>query len=278
MSTTPAPDHPGGHELVVVANRLPVDSRTLPDGANAPVVQKFDPNAQPILTLALLGGAARPSEVTTFAEDTLVPRLQRVDGVADVSVTGGPERQVQVLLDPARLQGFDLAPARISGAIGASALDLPAGTLDQNGSTTSYSTRNTPRSAADVGRIVVDPATGLRVSDVATVRDASAAASSYARVNGQPAVLPEGDRRRRRHHRVHRRGDDRHLEVVGVDLPVEGDLLGVARAPGRGHRDVVEGVGPTAALASPDLDLVHPVRVREEDRRAPGDQSREAVR
>ncbi|HCE64823.1 MAG TPA: AcrB/AcrD/AcrF family protein, partial [Deinococcus radiodurans] len=162
---------------------------TLPDGAEAPVVQKFDPNAQPILTLALLGGAARPSEVTTFAEDTLVPRLQRVEGVADVTVTGGPERQVQVLLDPARLQGFDLAPARISGAIGSSALDLPAGTLDRGGSTTSYSTRNTPRSAADVARIVVDPSTGLRVSDVATVRDASAAANSYARVNGQPAVL-----------------------------------------------------------------------------------------
>ncbi|MDO4245437.1 MAG: efflux RND transporter permease subunit [Deinococcus sp.] len=162
---------------------------TLPGGAEAPVVQKFDPNAQPILTLALLGGSARPSEVTTFAEDTLVPRLQRVEGVADVNVSGGPERQVQVLLDPARLQGFDLSPARVSGAISASALDLPAGTLDQSGATTSYSTRNTPRSAADVSRIVVDPATGLRVGDVATVRDASANANSYARVNGQSAVL-----------------------------------------------------------------------------------------
>ncbi len=161
----------------------------LPDGAEAPVVQKFDPNAQPIVTLALLGGSARPSEVTAFAEDTLVPRLQRVEGVADVTVSGGPERQVQVLLDPVRLQTFDLSPARVSGAVGASALDLPAGTLDTGGATTSYSTRNTPRSAADVGRIVVDPATGLRVSDVATVRDASAAASSYARVNGQSAVL-----------------------------------------------------------------------------------------
>ena len=74
----------------------------------------------------------------------------------------------------------------------------------------------------------------------------------------QPPGLAEGDRRRRRHHRVHRRGDDRHLEVVGIDLPVQGDLLGVARTPTRQHRDVVEGVGPAAPLASADLDLVHP--------------------
>ncbi|GAA5513557.1 multidrug resistance protein MdtC [Deinococcus carri] len=162
---------------------------TLPDGAEAPVVQKFDPNATPILTLALLGGPARASDVTAYAEDTLVPRLERVSGVADVSVSGGPERQIQVLLDPARLQSYNLAPARVTGAIQASALDLPAGSLTQEGNTVGFSTRNTPTSLGDVERIVVDPASGLRVADVATVRDTTARVTSYARVNGQPAVL-----------------------------------------------------------------------------------------
>lgn len=162
---------------------------TLPSGTEAPVVQKFDPNAQPILTLALLGGSARESDVNTFAEDTLVPRLQRVPGVADVTITGGPERQVQVRLDPARLQAFNLSPTQVSQAISASALDLPAGTVTQGGQITSYTTRNTPTSAADVAHIVINPATGLRVQDVATVRDTSAEPSSFARVNGQSAVL-----------------------------------------------------------------------------------------
>ncbi|THF68936.1 efflux RND transporter permease subunit [Deinococcus sp. Arct2-2] len=162
---------------------------TLPDGTEAPVVQKFDPNATPILTLALLGGSARPADVTTFAEDTLVPRLERVDGVADVGLSGGPQRQIQVLLDPARLQSYNLTPARITGAIGASALDSPAGTVTQGGNTTQLSTRNTPTSVSDVGRIIVDPSTGLRVADVASIRDGAAASTSFARVNGQPAVL-----------------------------------------------------------------------------------------
>ncbi|MEW6420437.1 MAG: efflux RND transporter permease subunit, partial [Deinococcota bacterium] len=161
----------------------------LPDGAEAPVVQKFDPNATPILTLALLGGSVRAADVTAYAEDTLVPRLERVKGVADVSVSGGPERQIQVLLDPARLQAHNLAPARVIGAIQTSALDLPAGSLTQQGNTVSFSTRNTPTSLGDVERIVVDAASGLRVADVATVRDTTARPTSYARVNGQPAVL-----------------------------------------------------------------------------------------
>ena len=162
---------------------------TLPDGSDAPVVQKFDPNATPILTLALLGGSAPPAEVTTYAEDVLVPRLERVDGVADVSVSGGPARKVQVLLDPSRLQAYNLSPGRITQAIGASALDLPAGTVATGGVQTQFSTRNTPRSAADVARITVDAQTGLQVSDVASVRDGAADATSLARVNGQPAVL-----------------------------------------------------------------------------------------
>ncbi|GHF37284.1 HAE1 family hydrophobic/amphiphilic exporter-1 [Deinococcus metalli] len=161
----------------------------LPDGSEAPVVQKFDPNATPILTLALLGAGAPPDEVTTYAEDVLVPRLERVDGVADVSVSGGPARKVQVLLDPSRLQAYNLTPARITQAIGASALDLPAGTVAQGGVQTQFSTRNTPRSAADVARITVDTQTGVQVSDVASVRDGAAEATSLARVNGQPAVL-----------------------------------------------------------------------------------------
>ncbi|MFC4456053.1 efflux RND transporter permease subunit [Deinococcus sonorensis] len=162
---------------------------TLPSGADAPVVQKFDPNAQPIITLALLGGAQPLSSVRAYADDTLVPLLERVSGVADVSTSGGPERQIQVLLNPQQLQRLNLSPARVIQAIQASALDLPAGSLQQNGNDIGFSTRSTPTKLSDVEQILVDPASGTQVSDVADVRDTSAAPSGYARLNGQPAVL-----------------------------------------------------------------------------------------
>ena len=73
----------------------------------------------------------------------------------------------------------------------------------------------------------------------------------------QPAGLAQRDGGRRRHHRVHRRGQHGQLEAVGVDLPGDADLLGVARAARRHDRDVVEGVGPAGALGAADLDLLH---------------------
>jgi len=162
---------------------------TLPTDADAPVVQKFDPNAQPVITLALLGGTERVSTLNTYASDKLKPLLQRVNGVADVTVTGGPDRQVQVQLDPQKLQSYNLTPARVISAIQASALDLPAGNITLNGNQVGFSTRNTPTSIGDVQRIQVDSQAGIRVQDVASVRDGSADATAYARLNGQPAVL-----------------------------------------------------------------------------------------
>jgi hydrophobic/amphiphilic exporter-1 (mainly G- bacteria), HAE1 family len=162
---------------------------TLPTAADAPVVQKFDPNAQPIITLSLLGGAARISDLNTYATDTLKPLLERVTGVADVTISGGPSRQVQVLLDPQSLQTYNLTPARVIGAIQASALDLPAGNISQNGNSVGFSTRSTPTSTADVQNILVDSQSGIRVSDIGAVRDSAADTTSYARLNGKPAVL-----------------------------------------------------------------------------------------
>ena len=162
---------------------------TLPTAADAPVVQKFDPNAQPIITLSLLGGAAKISDLNTYATDKLKPLLERVTGVADVSVSGGPSRQVQVLLDPQKLQTYNLTPARVISAIGASALDLPAGNISQNGNQVGFSTRATPTSTGDVQNILVDSQSGIKVQGIGTVRDTAAAASSYARLNGKPAVL-----------------------------------------------------------------------------------------
>ncbi len=161
----------------------------LPDGAQAPVVQKFDPNAQPILTLALLSGGVGPAEAARYAEDILVPRLQRLPGVADVSVSGGRERRVEVLLDPARMNTYSLSAAQVTGAIGASALDMPAGTLVQDGQEIAFSTRNTPATLQDVGNILVDSSRGIQINDIADVRDASEDVSNLSRVNRQPAVL-----------------------------------------------------------------------------------------
>ncbi len=70
------------------------------------------------------------------------------------------------------------------------------------------------------------------------------------------AELAQADRGGRAHHRVHRCGEHRGVDVVRVDLPADRDVLRVACAPGGHDGDVVEGVGPPPPLAPADLDLV----------------------
>jgi HAE1 family hydrophobic/amphiphilic exporter-1 len=161
----------------------------LPQTADSPNVQRFNPNDQPIMRVAVSGGGAGLREVFTYSDTTLRNVLERVSGVADISISGAPAREIQVLLDPAKLASYNLAPARVTNALRTSAADSSAGNISSNGSQVTITTRNVPTTLAQIEQILVDSANGVRVSDVATVRDTTAAATSYARLNGQPVVL-----------------------------------------------------------------------------------------
>ena len=181
-----------GTDQNAVANQVGAQvsalARSLPSGVNAPTVRTFDPTAQPILEFGLSGGGASLAEVYDYAQNTLTNLLQRVDGVANVTLTGGLNRQFQVLLDPSRLQYYNLTPQQVTQAINAGAVDQPIGSITREGNTLSFSTRNIPTNLDQLSQIVVDSGRGVRVGDLGTVRDSSSS-SDYVRVNGQPVVL-----------------------------------------------------------------------------------------
>lgn len=172
-----------------VSQRIAAVRGQLPRDAEAPVVQKFDPAAQPILSVAVSAEGRDLRTVADWVENQLKPRLQLVSGVADLQVEGNPKRQVQVLVDPWKLADYGLSASQVVAAVQASALAVPAGSQEQDGQRLLYSLRNQPQTAADVTRIVVDPNRGLKIADVASVRDTQAEATRYTRLSGQPIVL-----------------------------------------------------------------------------------------
>lgn len=174
-----------------VSQRVNTVAGELPTDASAPTVQKFDPAAEPIMTLAVTAPGIALGDVQTYIENNVQPALRRVDGVADVAVIGPTAREVQVLLDSALLASYDLSPSQVSDAISGSALDLPIGDVTFSGSRILLTGRNTPETVAAIEEIQVDSARGIRVLDVATVRDTSAEVATYARVDGEPVVLLE---------------------------------------------------------------------------------------
>ncbi|GGJ69288.1 efflux RND transporter permease subunit [Deinococcus aquiradiocola] len=171
-----------------VASLVASASRGLPSGAATPNVQSFNPNASAILEFGVTGGKASLDDVYDYAQNVLTPALQRVDGVANVSLSGGSQREVKVLLDADKLSAANLTPAQVSSAIAASNVNSSIGTITRGGDTLTYTTNSTLSSTTDIGNVLVDNARALRVSDLGEVQ-ASSSTDSYTRVNGLPVVL-----------------------------------------------------------------------------------------
>lgn len=171
-----------------VSARVAAITRRLPAGVNAPSVQTFDPNSQPILQFGISGGLDSMESVGDWVEDDLAPRLERVDGVANVTVDGAPSRQFQVLLDPNKLAYYKLNPQQVTQAITSAAINQPIGSITTNRNTVTFATKNQPTGIDSISGILVDSNKGVSVADVAQVRDIPVP-SSFVRVNGLPVVL-----------------------------------------------------------------------------------------
>ena len=176
---------------VDVGQRLNAIADQLPDDARSPTVLKADPNDSPILSVAVRAPGEDLLAVQRYAEDVLEPLLQRIEGVANVSLSGQVDREIQVLIDPREVEGFGVTVGQIQNAITASSGTIPAGTLTVGGERILLTSRNTPNNFADLEQILVDSVSGLSLADLAVIRDTYAEPQSYARLDGEPVVLLE---------------------------------------------------------------------------------------
>lgn len=162
----------------------------LPQEVDQPVVEKFDPDSAPVLTLSV--SADKPvREITEFADKTLRRQLESVTGVGQALVLGGRARQVNIWLDAARLEAYNLTVNDVARALRAQNAEVPGGRIEEGPSNLTLRTRGRVRSVEEFNQIVVRDTGGhpVRIGDVATVEDGMAQAQSLANVNGVPTVL-----------------------------------------------------------------------------------------
>ncbi len=161
---------------------------SLPVGITTPVVKTLDPNSSPIIQVGVKASGASLADVADYVTYNLIPILQRVNGVADISTDGGPTKEFQVLLNPNKLAFYNVTPGTVASAIGSSSLNTSIGSITHKNNALSFSTRDQPNSAGSIKGILVDTSRGIKVEDVASVRE-TPAIDSYARINGTPVVL-----------------------------------------------------------------------------------------
>ena len=91
-----------------VSSAVSASAASLPSGAATPIVKTLDPNSSAIIQVGISGSGANLADVYDYVENNLIPNLQRVNGVADISTDGGPTKEFQVLLNPSKLSSHHL--------------------------------------------------------------------------------------------------------------------------------------------------------------------------
>ncbi len=162
----------------------------LPKTIQQPTVEKFDPDAAPVLTIAV--SARKPvRDITEYADKVLRRQLESVNGVGQVVVTGGRARQINVSLDAARLRAYNLTVNDVARALQTQNAEIPGGRVEQGSTALTLRTRGRVQSVAEFGDIVVRQRDSypIKLRDVAAVEDGMAQATTTANLNGEPTVL-----------------------------------------------------------------------------------------
>ncbi len=172
-----------------VENRVQTVIPNLPDTADQPTVQKLDTDAAPVLRISISAPRSR-REVTDVAKNKIKERIESVNGVGQITIIGGQERQINVWVDPDKLRSYNVTPAEVSGALKVQNMEFPSGRIDEGQTETAVRTVGKIEKPEQFNDVFVATRGGyqVKVKDLGHVEDGAEELRSEARLNGQPAV------------------------------------------------------------------------------------------
>ena len=172
-----------------VRDRVNTLGRQLPDDATPPVVQKFDNESTPVLTIALSADRSL-RELTELADKTVRVQLERVSGVGEVRVVGGLDRAINVWVDAERLAAYQLSISQIEDALRRQNADVPGGNVTTNKEELTLRTLGRFTDPRQFNDLVIANVNGapVRLRDVGRVEDGTKEQRSFSRLNGVPTV------------------------------------------------------------------------------------------
>lgn len=155
-----------------VRDKLNLVKAQLPRDANDPIIMKFTTDMIPVITIAATADKSIPA-LYRLLDDNIVNPLARIDGVGSVSISGAPEREIEVYVDPVKLEAYHLTIEAIGQKIGAENLNTTAGDLDIGNETYSLRVEGEFKDPSELKKIVVGNFNGksIYLSDIATLKD-----------------------------------------------------------------------------------------------------------
>jgi len=154
-----------------VRDKLEMIKSNLPEGASNPIIFKFSTDMIPVVMISATAKESLPALYKILDDDVANP-LARIDGVGSVSITGAPQREIQVYINPIKLEAYHLTIESIAQNIRLENVNTPAGSMDIGSNTYSLRVQGEFKDASELNKIVVGASGGKTVflSDVAVVR------------------------------------------------------------------------------------------------------------
>ena len=165
-----------GNDIDVLTNdvrdKLDMVSSELPDDVENPIIFKFSTDMIPIVLLSVQANESQ-SALYKILDDRVVNPLARIPGVGTVSISGAPQREIQVYCDPYKLEAYNLSIETISSIIGAENKNIPGGNFDIGNETYSLRVEGEFDDSRELADVVVGTYNGATVylRDVARIVD-----------------------------------------------------------------------------------------------------------
>ncbi|MBP6497320.1 MAG: efflux RND transporter permease subunit [Campylobacteraceae bacterium] len=165
-----------------------IGALNLPTEVDKPIVKKLGASGS-VISLFVASSDKDTSTLMRIADEKLKPKLQRVQGVGEVTILGYQDREIRIFLDPFLLNKYALSASDLNGIIQRQNIKQGAGKIVNANQEIIIKAQGDASSVEEIKNIIVKP--GVRLRDVATVEDGLSDAKSFSSYNGQQGVTLE---------------------------------------------------------------------------------------
>ncbi len=169
-----------------VRNKLPID-------AKEPIIRRFDPADQPIMTIAV-NSKMNAGELYDVADQTIKPLFERIQDVGLIRIIGGRKKEIQILVDKKKLQEREISMIQLAKRIEDTSKDIPLGKVENKKDETIFRTVGEFANLDQIRNVAINFLGSDRVvklSDVARVEEGLETAQRFSSINGKNAIFLE---------------------------------------------------------------------------------------